>query len=348
MIISERTDKERSDFESLLKESHRLLTEEAKIKPQFFLKRSAGEFETDTYDALCNVAKGTDFESTIFLLSGNAFPDIVVKKFYGVEVKTSQKSWKSTGNSVLESTRVRDVERIYIFFAKLSNPIGFKYRLYQECLYDIAVTHSPRYLIDMDLSEGKSIFNQMGLSYDQLRSKENPIKPFVDYYRKLAKPGEEPWWMDTETLLKPTVSLWSNLEKEKKDELRIEAMARFPELFGRSQAKYHALSAWLAARHGVVDSSLRDRFSAGGQCTLKIATKSYSKLPRVFAYLQQDLSEISQCVKRLSSDEAAFYWKLSTPPKTSKLVQYWAQKVVEQIEDDSNLKTFVTDLFSGL
>ena len=102
MIISERTDKERDDFERLLKDSHMFISEEAKIQPQFFLKRSASEFEKDTFDALCECAKGTDFENTIVLISGIEFPDIVVRKFYGVEVKTSQKSWKSTGNSVLE------------------------------------------------------------------------------------------------------------------------------------------------------------------------------------------------------------------------------------------------------
>ncbi len=348
MIISERADKEQDDFEGLLKESHKRISEEAKISPQFFLKRSATEFEKDTYEALCDVAKGTDFENTIFLISGNAFPDIVVRKFYGVEVKTSQKSWKSTGNSVLESTRVRDVERIYIFFAKLSNPLGFKYRLYQDCLYDIAVTHSPRYLIDMDLDEGKSIFGKMGLDYNELRNKENPIKPIVEYYRKLAKPGEEPWWMDSETLLKPTVSLWGNLEKDRRTELRIEAMARFPELFGKSSTKYQALAAWLAARHGVVDASLRDRFSAGGQCTLKIGKKSYPKLPRVFEYLQQDLLDIFRVVKHLSTDEAAFYWKLSVPPKGSRLVEDWCKIVASQTEYDDNLKSFISDLFSGI
>jgi hypothetical protein len=214
MIVSARSDRDHQDFEQLLKDSQRLISEEAKIQPQFFLKRSASDFEKDTFDILCRASKGTDFEGTIFLVSGHAFPDIVAKEFYGVEVKTSQKSWKSVGNSVLESTRVEGVERIYIFFAKLSSPIGFKYRLYQDCLSDIAVTHSPRYLIDMDLDERESIFSKMGLDYDELRKKENPIKPFVEYYRKLAKPGEEPWWMDAEAILKPTVSLWSHLKKD--------------------------------------------------------------------------------------------------------------------------------------
>jgi hypothetical protein len=166
MIISERTDKENIDFENLLANSYSLLSQVAEKDPKYFVKRSATDFETDLFESLCEVAKGTDFHKTIVLISGHRFPDIVLKKFYGIEVKTSkQEYWKSIGNSVLESTRVESIERIYIFFAKLTIPVGFKYRLYQDCLYDVAVTHSPRYLINMELNQGESIFDKIGISY---------------------------------------------------------------------------------------------------------------------------------------------------------------------------------------
>ena len=157
----------------------------------------------------------------------------------------------------------------FIYFCLSYPPIGFKYRLYQDCLYDIAVTHSPRYLIDMELNAGKSIFDKLGLNYYELRLKDNPIKSIVEYYRSISRHGEEPWWMDSgetpEVVLKPTVSLWSNLSAGEQVVLRNEAMARFPEIFGRGSSKYQKLASWLAARHGIVDSSLRDRFSAGGK-----------------------------------------------------------------------------------
>lgn len=140
----------------------------------------------------------TNFNKKIQLIRGHRFPDIVAehiveKRFFGVEVKiTKDNKWTSTGNSVLESTRVEKVERIYLYFGKLAAPPQFKFRKYEECLYEIAVTHSPRYLIDMNLKEGKTIFDKMGIAYDDLRKSPNPISFIVNHYRKSAQPGEEP------------------------------------------------------------------------------------------------------------------------------------------------------------
>ena len=333
MIVSERIDKNKLDFERLLNDSHIAIEHAAQSNPKYFVQRSAIDFESDVFDSLCEAAKGTDFDKTIYLISGHKFPDIIVKKFYGVEVKTTKQNyWKSIGNSVLESTRVDNVERIYIFFAKLTDPIGFKYRLYQDCLYDIAVTHSPRYLIDMELDTGSSIFDKIGMSYDELRSQNNPIKAIVDYYRSISQRGEEPWWMDSgespEVMLKPTVTLWSNLSGEEQAVLRNEAMARFPEIFSRSGTKYQNLASWLAARHGIVDSSLRDRFSAGGRVNLEIDNRMYSKLPRVFLHLKNNASEIIEAVKRISPEEAKYYWDLPAEPLNDQKIYQWTKKLI--------------------
>ncbi len=333
MIISERTDKDKFDFEKLLKDCHVAIEHAARINPEYFVQRSAIDFESDVFDSLCEAAKGTDFDKTIYLISGYKFPDIIVNKFYGVEVKTTKQNyWKSTGNSVLESTRVDNVERIYLFFAKLTDPVSFKYRLYQDCLYDIAVTHSPRYLIDMELDIGNSIFDKIGISYDKLRSQDNPIRPVVDYYRSISKRGEEPWWMDSgdtpEVLLKPTVSLWSNLSGDKQTSLRNEAMARFPEIFSRNTTKYQNLASWLAARHGVVDSSLRDRFSAGGKVTLNINNQMYNNLPHVFLHLKNNASEVIEIVKHISPKDAKYYWDLPDEPLVNQVLYHWTQQLI--------------------
>jgi len=333
MIISERVDKDRIDFERLLGFSYEGINREASKNSQYFINRSATEIENDIFDFLCEAAKGTDFDKTIQLISGHKFPDIVVKKFYGVEVKTTkQNHWKSTGNSVLESTRIENVGRVYIFFAKLNEPVSFKYRLYQECLYDIAVTHSPRYLIDMDLAEGKTIFDKIGLSYDTLRLQDNPIKPIVEYYRSIAQPGEEPWWMDSgkspEFVTRPTVIPWSNLSQEEQSFIRIQAMARFPELFGKASSKYKKLAAWLAARHGVVDSSLRDRFSAGGKIDLEVGGQTYKHLPRIFSHLKSNAKDVIETVKILPSEDAMYHWNLSYLPDGQDKIREWSKSLV--------------------
>lgn len=96
MIISEKADKDRASFEGLLADSHLVIESEAKSNPKYFLQRTATDFEKDVFDSLCEVAKGTDFDKTIHLISGHKFPDIVVRDFYGVEVKTTkQNHWQS-------------------------------------------------------------------------------------------------------------------------------------------------------------------------------------------------------------------------------------------------------------
>ena len=192
MILSSNSTPKNEEFESLLASSQLILEEQNKINSSYFSKRDPAEFEKDVHAAMCKAAVGTSFENTLELVSGHRFPDIIVNNFYGVEVKTAQKGWKSTGNSVLESTRVDKIERIYIFFGCLSKSAVFKFRKYEDCLYEVAVTHSPRYLIDMELAAGASIFDKIKVAYDDLRKLEKPIKPFINYYRKMAKPVTPP------------------------------------------------------------------------------------------------------------------------------------------------------------
>jgi hypothetical protein len=347
MIVTHKVGTTPDSFESLLSTSTDFLVEEAKKTPNYFHGRTGLEFEEDVFGALDTVAKGSIFENSIELISGHKFPDLVVEDIYGVEVKTNQKdNWKSTGNSVLESTRIESVESIYLFFARLKGPIQFMFRPYQDCLYDVAVTHSPRYLIDMKLGTDQSIFNKMGIDYNDLRKLENPIKPVVDYYRSIATKGEEPWWMGSEVAMKPTVTLWSNLTREEHLYLKIEAFARFPEIFSTRQDKYHALASWLVARHGVVDPSLRDRFSAGGRYSVAGKSRKYV-LPKVYRYLEELLSRTLDVVKKLDFEDAKHYWELSETPQEKDLPIIWKGKIIEHSRHhDGQVVEFVEKLFA--
>lgn len=348
MIISENKKPPLREFEKVLEKAHNLLENEAVSNESYFSKRTATEFEEDVYNSLVKSSKKTDFEDSIELISGHKFPDIIANKFYGVEVKTTkQNHWKSTGNSVLETTRVDLVENIFIYFGKLTDPIGFKYRPYQDCLYDIAVTHSPRYLIDMDIQQNDTIFSKLKISYDELRQLPNPVKPFVEYYRKSTQPGEEPWWMDeTSALVSPTIRIFSNLPKEEKDKLVNYAIAYFPEIFGKAPTKYHRIAGWLASRHGIVDSSLRDRFSAGGQISLNFGSTEYSKIPRIYKNLADCFDDVIDIIKTTSIDDLSYYWdeELTT---YSNLLDTWLKLVFTYSgQNTEDLNKFLIHLFS--
>ena len=311
MIISHNSQATSSDFTNLLIRTQVSLEKKAITERKRFSEFEPSTFEIELHTELCKAAENTKFQNTIELISGKKFPDIVINKKFGVEVKTTKRNhWKSTGNSVFENTRIDDVERIYIYFAKLADPIQFKFRKYQECLYDVAVTHSPRYLINMDLLTGESIFEKLGIDYDKLRLLENPTKPIIEYYRKITKTGEEPWWMsnDGDETFSPMVKLFSNLDWDEKNLLINSAMAFFPEVFGNTTAKYQRVASWLAARHGVVDSSLRDRFTAGGKVEIIVNNKTYKGLPRIFKNLSDNIQKVAKIIETTDLEDLRHYW----------------------------------------
>lgn len=147
---------------------------------------------------------GTPFDANeVKLISGQRFPDIIAEKYYGIEVKMTKKNhWTSIGSSIVESTRDKYVEDIYVLFAKMGGEFPeFLCRPYQDVMYDIVASHSPRYLIDMKLDNGHTIFDKMNVSYDEFRTDPHSIDKARNYYRQKAIDNnklEMPWWVTSE------------------------------------------------------------------------------------------------------------------------------------------------------
>jgi len=325
---------ELDEFKSLLKSACNLIASKAEENPNEFLEKNSSDFEKIVSDALTEMAKGTLFDNTIELISGHAFPDIIVKDIYGVEVKTvRQNKWETAGNSIFETTRKKNVEYIFIFFAKLYGKVPeFKCKLYQECLSKVAVTHSPRYIINMDLKNGDSIFDKIKLDYDDIRKQENPAKPFIDYYKKLAKPSEESWWMgsEQETDLSPMIiRLFENLNKEEQRKLIIDSFILFPEILSNKRTKYKRAAIWLANRHSIVSPSLRDKFTADSE------SKVYKAKSKIFTTLQKYKEDIFERIKTISIDDLKYYWKKTFDDKKTILDQ-WRELCIKncKLEDE--------------
>lgn len=338
MIISSNITAETNDFEQLLNNTTSALEADVRIKPNYYLSRGGQALEEDVYKALVDQSRGGMFENTIELYSGHSFPDIVVNKYWGVEVKsTKQNHWKSTGNSVLETTRVGDVLRIYLFFGKLHEPIGFRYRSYENCLCDIAVTHSPRYLIDMETPSGNNIFDLMNTSYDELRQLEKPIQAIIRYYRQKLGPDEDLWWLDSgeDDFGRQSISvqLWSHLDAQEKRSLRNQAMALFPEIFSSGTQKYAKLAAWLAGSHGVVSPSLRDTFTAGGKVQITYNGTVYERIPRIVQHLYENAEEIASLIDSINDEDIEYYWGERIPHERRmktwiRMVEYYSRSIL--------------------
>lgn len=328
MVVSVNSESEKSEFNILLNSTIEELNAHAKNSPKKIEKLRGNKLEPYVRDVMTELAVGSNFENSIELIGGQKFPDIVAKKYYGIEVKTTtQNHWKTTGNSVLESTRVDDVERIYMLFGKLGKPIEFKCRAYEECLSEVVVTHSPRYLIDMNLEKGKTIFDKINTSYDSLRQKKNPIKPITDYYKSKLKPGQDLWWIDQENekASNLVINIWNNLTPHEKQEIKNKSMVYFPEVFSNKGDKFARLAIWLVTSEAIVCPNIRDLFTAGGKDSYLIKNQLYKDIPRIFIKLFNNISSVLEILINTPSTELSEHWNKKTSEKQK--VQDWIDLV---------------------
>lgn len=273
------------EFDSLLKKTNIYLNNKA-IYNNYFTKCDAKQLEIEVMTAMKEQCNNTPFiPDDIQLISGQRFPDIIASKHFGVEVKsTKEDKWTSTGSSIIESTRVENIDHIYMLFGKLGGiHAEFICKPYQDCLYDIAVTHSPRYLIDMNIKKEDTIFSKMGIEYDKFRLSQNPINKVRDYYiKKIKEKGQTamPWWIGKETVTSPTLRLWSdnNLTNEEKLLLKAQMIILFPKEICTSNFNRAAL--WLCIRHSIINTHFRDLYTAGGKITINNNT-----YPRIIGWI---------------------------------------------------------------
>lgn len=290
-------------FAELMSKTERIFNQHAKESVDEYKKLSGQKLETKSVSIIQEACKDTPFENAVIdLKSDRFFPDIVAGKYYGIEVKSTEKNhWTSTGSSIVESTRVEDVDNIYMLFGKLGGtPAEFRCRPYQDVLRDIAVTHSPRYLIDMDLKPGQTIFDKIGTSYDVFRKSNDSIDCVKKYYKQVAKDrgNQMPWWIgdsDTEPV-SMNMRLWSDASSREHAELRAQMLILFPEMVN---SKYGNAAMWLAGARGIIDPSFRDRYSAGGKVYI-VDGKPEDELPRVWKTLSESFNDVKKCLASAS------------------------------------------------
>lgn len=302
-------------FQDLMAHTDDLLNQDAAKREDYYMRRNGIALEKDVFDALRRCAAGTAFDDLIELVSGASFPDIVAARYYGVEVKSTKANrWVSTGSSVLESTRVEDVEHIFLTFGKLGRPVRFWSKPYQECMSDISVTHHPRYKIDMRLGSGETIFDKMGIAYDELRKMSEPEKYIAQYYKKHLRPGQRLWWAGSETegrSASPVLSLWSTLTSEQKNFYTVRGYALFPEILGSRSKKYERFALWLVTDCSILNTNLRDQFSAGGRVDVETTNGVFHNMPAVFGRIAKNKELIKETILASDIDMLLDCWNLA-------------------------------------
>lgn len=317
MIISTACEKELPEFRMLMRKTNDFLNQDAKKREDYYTHRGGKKLEEDVCKALTQCAVGTGFENTVQLVSGKVFPDIIAKKMFGVEVKSTEKNhWQSTGSSILESTRSQDVERIYMTFGKLGKPVEFCSKPYEDCLSEIVVTHYPRYKIDMQLQEKNkpTIFEKLNIDYDELRKKDNPVPTVSEYYKSKLKPGESLWWSaDNEeaTEAPMTVRLWTALDHAEKEYFTVCGYVLFPGILSKgSGKKYNRYALWMATQKGIINTNIRDSFSAGGQIEMFTKSGIVLRMPAAFGRIKQYKELILETLLQEDEKTLKEYWEV--------------------------------------
>ena len=302
-------------FADFMKKSEECFNERSRLNPNHYKSLSPSALEEETCNILKDVAPSTPFKKDeIILVSGHSFPDIMAGKYYGVEVKsTKEDKWTSIGSSIVESTRDQYVEDIYMMFGKLGGDIPeFKFRPYQDCLSNIAVTHSPRYMIDMEIKEKseETIFEKIKMSYGEFHQTKDKIEVVRDYYINQAREDgrhEMPWWVGKKTIDAidngevPTIRLFNLLDVCEKNNLKAQMTILFPQVI---TGDYDEAALWLCTHRYYLCMNVRDFFSAGGQYDLL----NGKKLPIPYPAVLKKLMDVMPLVTRnLSSNKDLEY-----------------------------------------
>jgi len=203
-----------------------------------------------------------------------AFPDIVVGEC-GVEVKfTTNDTWRTVANSVLESFRSENVEEVYVVFGKMGGVPAVRWARYDDCVIHVRTSHVPRFEVQIP-DEGapgqESLFHKFGVTYKDFcrLSLHDRMEHVRRYARSRLKRGERLWWLEdrpeVEHSLPIQARLYTTLSREEKRTLRAEAALLCPEVVKSPGAKhkYDDATLYLLTYHGVLCHQLRDLFTAG-------------------------------------------------------------------------------------
>ena len=155
------------------------------------------------------------------------------------------------------------------------------------------------------------------------------------------------WWAnDTDSTVPATIKLWTALDPADKEELVIQGYCLFPELFNaKSGKKYNRFALWLASQKGVVNTNIRDSFSAGGQVILPMASGIERKMPAVFGRVAKYRHLIEEVLLSAPDDTLQENWNVDTI-KDNRIKQ-WCHLVALEADQGVGYSTAI-DVLRGI
>ncbi len=217
---------------------------------------------------------------------GHSFPDLSIKNSnIGIELKGSASSRRFNGNSVVASTMLPNLKKIYLFYwIGITGELG--YRNYFDCVSTPVVTHSPRFQLDIDLKPSQSMFGLTSGKVGEIESiifgsngiDSNKIIKWMADNARLK--GETPWWIaedDSSPVGSTGLIKCTDLPFNRRRAFMKSAILAFPKIFDRtSPNKYNGLFEWAVSVKSVLSS--RDDYSAGGRIMISLPRFSSQKI----------------------------------------------------------------------
>jgi len=318
----------KKEFEELLESICLQLTLEARKKPF----ASSAIFEDRVRMAMNEQSQNGKLFTIDMNPHQQAFPDIAAGE-YGIEVKfTKDDTWRTIGNSIQETQRIETVRHVYLVLGKMGGTPEVRWGEYEASIIHVRTSHVPRFEVEINLDGArprKSLFEIMGIAYDDFRKLEMPEKmKYIRQYAKTIHPDGKLWWLEgmEEHTLPVQARLYTNLEQEEKVRLRAEGALLCPEIVksGRCRDKYDGLVLFLLTYHGVLCHQARDLFSAGSVANPKNDDDGGLYITRALLLIED---EMLKAAERLPDSLFVEFWGESVPKE--RRIARWLEKADE-------------------
>lgn len=334
-----------AEFAIFVEQVSHALEQMSQHTPRHIASCNTGEkFEACVVEAVQTVVDAAYPGAVVHYTAGShAFPDIVVEfdvvERYGIEVKSSSstsRAWKINGNSVLGSTKENVLDTYIIFGKTAMGHQSFRYKRYEDAVANVGVTHSPRYIIDMDIAPTETFFAKSGLSYHEISESDNPIGLIVDYFRRQ---GHQAWWLGEDRVAPAIIRMFGTLSPGEKEDHISYCFAHFPEVLSSGQKKYYRSALWLTLERSVVSTSLRDNFSASGRVTLSLPSCTYPGVSRIYQTLRDHRYGVLTALETASEAELLRDWEpfVSLRSIPGDRIGVWMRIAAKEINPDPNM-----------
>lgn len=308
------------EFEQILDAITDQLRAEARAKPF----QEARKFENRVREVAEQIigAGTVDFEP-----AAQAFPDVAIDEF-GIEVKfTTNDTWRSVANSVLETNRIGEVKKVYLIFGKMGGLPDVRWGEYEKCVMHVRTSHVPRFEVEIGAKE--SLFQKMKVSYDEFRVSEmhEKMRYIREYARSRLKEGERLWWLEDAPgeahSLPLQARLYTKLSDSEKTKLRAEAILLCPQIVksGAARNKYNDVALYMLTYHGVLCHQTRDLFSAGSVANPMNDDEGGIYIARALKLMEAELVDAA-----MRMDSALFeeYWGIAVEPQNR--IKEWLRR----------------------